>query len=203
MNLSVLQKTSIILALIIILSGTYYTYTHFLPQYEDQFISLAILGSEKSLGNYYPYDDSTLGINIPIQWYFRLFSNKPEIHNVLIKVKVLNKTQPSPNSTLCLPSPIRTAVEFPITLEGNETLIYSFFWQISNVEYFDDNVVITELTANNLTIPLNTSSINGNNFRLIFELWVFDASVDGYTFIQKGFTDRCVWNQMWFNVVTR
>lgn len=195
------QKLSIILALSIILGIAYFAYTHFLPQFEEQFISLAILGDEQTLEHYYPFDDATIGVNIPINWYLRLFNHTPEPQNLLIQVKVLNATQPSPNSTHCIPSPVPTTFELRTSLAKNESLIYPFVWFISAVEYDSGGVTITEITANDMTAPVNTYSADRNDFRIIFELWIYDPINAEYVFLQQGLTDRCVWNQIWFNII--
>jgi len=194
------QKLFIVLGLCIIVGISYVAYTRFLPRFEEQFISLAILGDEQTLDHYYPFDDPTIGVNIPINWYLRLFNHTPEPQNILIQVKVLNATQPSPNSTHCIPSPVPTTFELRTSLTKNESLIYPFEWFISAVEY-DEGVTITEITANDMRAPVNAYSADRNDFRIIFELWIYDPVVAEYVFVQQGLTDRCVWNQIWFNIL--
>jgi hypothetical protein len=194
-------KLTIALALTIILGISYFAYTSFLPRFEEQFISLAILGDEQTLEHYYPFDDPTIGANIPINWYLRLFNHTPEPQNILIQVKVLNATQPSPNSTQCLPSSIPAAFELHTSLAKNKPLIYPFVWYISALEYNEEGVTITEITANDMTASVNTYSVDRNDFRIIFELWIYDPLIAEYVFLQQGLTDRCVWNQIWFNII--
>jgi hypothetical protein len=198
---SLTQKLSIVVALSLIVGISYFAYTRFLPRVEEQFISLAVLGEEQTLEHYYPFDDPTIGINIPITWYLRLFNHTPDPQNVLIQVKVLNATHPSPNSTHCLSSPLPTVFELRTSLTKNESLIYPFMWFISAVEYDEEGVTITEITANNMTAPINTYSADQNDFRIIFELWIYDPLLTEYVFLQQGLTDRCVWNQIWFNIM--
>lgn len=201
MNSSLTQKLAIVLALSVIVGVSYVAYTRLLPRFEEQFISLAILGDEQTLEHYYPFDDPTIGVNIPITWYLRLFNHTPEPQNLLIQVKVLNATQQSPNSTHCVPSPVPTAFELRTSLARNESLIYPFMWFISAVEYDEEGVIITEMTANDMTARLNTYSADRNDFRIVFELWIYDPIMTEYVFIQQGITDRCVWNQIWFNIM--
>lgn len=180
---------------------SYFAYTRLLPRFEEQFISLAILGDEQTLEHYYPFDDPTIGVNIPINWYLRLFNHTPEPQNLLIQVKVLNATQQSPNSTQCVPSPVPTTFELRTSLARNESLIYPFVWFISAVEYDEEGGIITEMTANDMTARLNTYSADRSDFRIVFELWIYDPIIAEYVFIQQGITDRCVWNQIWFNIM--
>lgn len=198
---SLTQKLSIVLGLCIIVGISYVAYTQFLPRFEEQFISLAILGAEQTLEHYYPFDDPTIGVNIPINWYLRLFNHTPDPQNILIQVKILNATQPSPNSTHCIPSPVPTTFELRTSLAKNESLIYPFVWSISALEYYEEGVTITEITANDMTASVSTYSADQNDFRIIFELWIFDPLIAEYVFLQQGLTDRCVWNQIWFNIM--
>ena len=69
MNSSLTQKLAIVLALSVIVGVSYVAYTRLLPRFEEQFISLAILGDEQTLEHYYPFDDPTIGVNIPITWF--------------------------------------------------------------------------------------------------------------------------------------
>jgi hypothetical protein len=201
LNSSIYPKLAIILALSTILGISYFAYTRFLPRYGEQFVSLSVLGDEQTLGHYYPHDDPTIGANIPISWYLRLFNHTPQAQNLLIKVKVLNATQSSPNSTLCIPSPLPASFELLISLARNESLIYPFFWFVSSVEHDEEGVLITEIVANNMTARLNTYSADGNDFRIVFELWIYDPITAEYVFVQQEVTDRCVWNQIWFNIM--
>ena len=198
---SLTQKLAIVVALSLIVGISYVAYTRFLPRVEEQFISLAVLGEEQTLEHYYPFDDPTIGVNLPITWYLRLFNHTPDPQNVLIQVKVLNATQPSPNSTHCLPSLRPTVFELRTSLTKNESLIYPFVWFISAVEYDEQGGTITEITANDMTAPVDTYSTDRNDFRIIFELWIYDHVMAEYVFVQQGLTDRCVWNQIWFNIL--
>lgn len=201
MNSTIPQKLAISLALATIVGISYYAYAQFLPRFEEQFISLSILGDEQSLGHYYPQDNPTIGVNMPIYWYLRLFNHTPEDQNLLIKVKVLNATQLSPNSTLCLPSPVLPVFELHTSLTNSESLIYPFFWSISSIEHVGEGIIIREMSANNMTARLNTYSSDGNEFRVVFELWIYDSPRAEYVFVQRAVTDRCVWNQIWFNIM--
>ena len=64
-----------------------------------------------------------------------------------------------------------------------------------------EGVIITEMTVNDMTARLNTYSADRNDFRIVFELWIYDSIMTEYVFIQQGITDRCVWNQIWFNIM--
>jgi len=63
-----------------------------------------------------------------------------------------------------------------------------------------DSVILSVFRNGNVTDVKATFEYN---FRLIFELWVFDQKSGKFVF---GWTSgqelRCAWNQVWFNATT-
>ena len=117
-----------------------------------------------------------------------------------IRVKIINNTIPSPNSISCDPSPSNTIYEFNRIVERGQKIFIPFNWSIINYEIVNEKPIILELLLNNNT--LNNLSINGERFRIIFELWVFNEDSNDFEFawINEDLSNQCAWNQIWFNL---
>jgi hypothetical protein len=56
------------------------------------------------------------------------------------------------------------------------------------------------MIINDKIIHTNVQAVNGNNFRIVLELWVYDVSTEKLDFGYKtGEESYGSWNQIWFN----
>jgi hypothetical protein len=172
-----------------------------IPENQEIFFVMAILGPYQTADQYYPMNDPNIGLNTPLSWHLYLHNRMNQTQSVRVKVKLLNSTLQSPNSSLGIPSPASTVIEITQLLTVNETRIYPFLWQITDIVYTEDSIILNELQINDSYIRANSISTNSNSFRLVFELWLFDEKSQQFefnrTYLEKSL---CVWNQIWFNV---
>ena len=172
-----------------------------IPQNSETYLVMAILGQEGDASQYYPNNDPTIQANIPVRWYVYLHNHQNSSQLVLLKIKLLNSTHQSPNSTLGQPNPDNPFIEYTYTLAGNETEINPFLWQVTRVTYDGNTVTINELMVNDSSFNTNTRAVNGMNFRLVFELWYYDEALQEFRFARQVLEKNvCVWNQIWFNI---
>jgi len=77
-------------------------------------------------------------------------------------------------------------------------------WNISDAVLVGNSTRILKLQINNESYQIQDwSASNGRNFRLIFELWTWQADTNAFEF---GWTtnseNRVAWLQVWFNTTS-
>jgi hypothetical protein len=172
-----------------------------IPENKETYVVMAILGPQRTADQYYPMNNPNIELRTPLNWHLFLYNHMNRTQYILVKVKLLNSTLQSPNSSLGIPSPEFSIIEITRFLTVNETWIHPIYWQISEVTVNEDTVVLNEVIINDSPIQVNTIATNGKNFRLVFELWLFNERSQEFNFTQTYLgKETCVWNQIWFNV---
>jgi hypothetical protein len=102
-------------------------------------------------------------------------------------VKLLNSSEPLPDDRRHEQSPIRTIFEIPVNLSANQTSIIPITWSISKIQSQITSQgsyeYIKGMTINGFNIDVDVVSKNNNfNYRIIFELWIYDGSKGIYVF---------------------
>ena len=161
---------------------------------------MAVLGQEMTADQYYPEDDPNIEANTPVRWHIYVSNQQSHGQYLLVKAKLLNSTLLGPNSTSGQASPEPEFFEDNFYLAENETQIFPFYWQISNVAYLGEAVMINEVIVNDRAVDVNSLALDGYNFRIVFELWYYDEASGDFEFNRKLMDENvCVWNQIWFN----
>lgn len=167
----------------------------------DPFFVLGLLGEDGMTEKYYPDDDSTIEMGEEIHWVQHIHNRMGETKYVAIRVKLLNSTMLSPNSTLCIPSSAPVVYEIRRVLLDNEIGEEHFDWSILDVIQNNDSILVNKINIKGQPHQTDVRAYKGHNFRIVFELWVYDEIHDDFLF--GWITDdesSCVWNQIWFNV---
>ncbi len=175
------------------------------PRPSEQFFQLYLLGSNHMAANYYPNNDSDIRAGEPVEWYLGVTNNMGTLQLVSIRVKISNSTILAPNDQQALESPAAAVTDFARFLQDNETWEFQFVWNISNATSIDGSTRILTLQINNETYQVsNWSASNGYNFRLIFELWTWQTSTNGFEFgWNTNGEHQVAWLQVWFNMTNR
>jgi uncharacterized membrane protein len=171
------------------------------PGRSEQFFAMWILGSSGLAENYYPNNNSTLAQGEAVNWTLGVYNHMGQLEYVIVRVKLLNSTSPSPNELTGTPSPVGEIFEFSQILVDNETWSIPFVWRILNLTQQGQSLLMTGLSINQTSLTGNLgSATSGINFRLVFELWSYDANSNKSTFSwnTQG-TTHSVWTQIWFN----
>ena len=201
MNLDDYRTLFVAVSLVLILISTVPVISMVIPRNAEPFFAMGVLGENMMAAQYYPDDNPNIQVGSLVRWHLGVYNHMGSVQYVAVRVKLLNSTLPSSNSSSCVPSDVPAFFEFRHVLVKNETWWFPFYWSISEVMPQGDSLVITQLVVNNMTLGLNAQAFSGYNFRVVFELWVYDEVLQGFDFAWKsGGEDRCVWNQIWFNV---
>ena len=175
----------------------------YLPERNEPFMALAVLGDEGMAEKYYPGDDPNIEVGEEVRWTLYLYNHMGEARYVAVRVKLLNSTMLAPNSTSCTPSAAPVVYETRRVLLDNETLLYPLDWGLLEVGGEGDLVSIEGLMINGGSLQTGVEAVHGYNFRVVLELWVYEEASEDLTFgWASGEESRCAWNQIWFNVTS-
>lgn len=174
-----------------------------LPSRTEKFFVLAVLGDEGMAERYYPGDDPHIDVGEAVNWRIYLHNQMGNPQYIALRIKLINSTNLSPNSTTCNPSFAPVGYEIRQVLLNNETRLFPFSWYISNAEKVDNYVNVKSLSVNGYTIDTHAIALSGYNFRFIIELWVYSEESSDFQFNWgSGYNVHCAWNQIWFNVTS-
>ena len=165
----------------------------------ESFFSLAIVDSGKTSIDYFNGENSIVNIDEKYDWYIFAENKFDSSKQILVKVKLVDENIDPPNSTSCTPCLATPIFEKDVYLNNNESIYLPFEWSINNVEYYQETSKITDITVDDIEIPVNVLS-SSNNFRFIFELWVYDSNSRDYVFKWGEENGACSWGQIWFKI---
>lgn len=125
------------------------------------------------------------------------------VQYVIVKLKVGNATIPAPNETLGVPSAAPLLAQYSRVLLVNETWEFLLNWEVV-AENRTGNAASLEFNVNGTNIALaNPVNQNGQDYRMIIELWVFNPATGNVEF---GWVADSVthgdWLQVWFSVAS-
>jgi uncharacterized membrane protein len=188
--------------LLILCETTVYVVT--LPGPREQFFQLYVLGANHTTTNYFPRNNPEILVGEPINWYLGVTDNTSTMQLVSIVVKIGNQTISTPDDQNGTDSPAPILTEYARFIIDNDTWEIPFVWSVSNATMNAGSTYITRLQVNNQTYPIPTwSAKNGDNFRIIFELWTWQTDNNTFEF---GWNiegqHRVAWLQVSFNMTT-
>lgn len=200
MNLDDWRLIFISICLFLVLAVNYPLIMANLPIKGEKFFAIAVLGEEEMTENYYPNNDPNIDVGEELHWNLYIHNNMGEVRYVAIRAKLLNSTMTAPNSTSCSYSPASVVYEVRRVLLDNEVWVYPFSWNIAEIERFEDITEITQLSVNQNIFEIRVVAKDGYNFRMVFELWVYDSDLDDFRYgWSSGDELYCAWTQLWFN----
>jgi len=201
MSLNDWHRVFVFVCIMLVLLACAPMVTALLPNREEPYFALALLGKEGRAEHYYPGDNNSIGVGDIVNWTIYLYNHIEETRYVAIRVKLLNSSMLAPNSSLCNPTVAPVVYEVRQVIMNNQTLLLAFYWSIIKVEQIDDFLDVQFVSVNGDSIYTHVVAPYGFNYRVVFELWVYDEAVGDFRFGWGNDDEaRCVWNQIWFNV---
>lgn len=189
--------------LVLIVTASVPVITAYLPKREEPFFELAVLGENGKVELYFPNNDTNVQTGEDIHWNVYVYNHMGETKYVALRIKFLNSTMAAPNSTLCVPSQAPLLYEVQHILLNNETWLFPLNWTLTSVSQDREVVFIKSLDINGEVLSTNLEAIQGHNFRVVLELWVYDSVSDSFAFGWfSGQQLSCVWNEVWFNATS-
>jgi len=175
-------------------------YVSLVPRPKEQFFQIYVLGETKMAEKYYPNNNPSIATKIRVKWHLGATNFMGSLQYVVLKVKLANSTIPAPDDANKLPSPGTLVKEFQRVMMDNETWEFPFTWSIENVRLTRETLFITSMAVNDRTVSIASEARNGQNYRLIVEIWTLDQLDQKMIFGWRAGNDRKVaWLQIWFN----
>ncbi|MCI0558019.1 MAG: hypothetical protein MN733_05950 [Nitrososphaera sp.] len=165
---------------------------------QDRFLTLSTLGSDMSVGKYYPTDSPFVGEAETMNWNVAVYNHMGEPEYVAFRVKLLNATQFGPDGNLHLPSPSDYIYEERHLVANNATWTAPLTITLRDLEVTDGNYAIRTIEINGKEITnLNVENKNSNSFRFVIELWRYDVKFQNFVFTwPSGPESGNAWNQI-------
>jgi hypothetical protein len=187
---------------VLVLSGITPVVMLLLPRNtSSSFLALGVLGSKGRIGDYFPRNISTVKPEEIVNWNLYLYNHMGSAEYVAVRVKLLNSTMLPPNSTLHTPSPTPAFFEVRRVLMDNETWLYPFTWYVLSAGETANSTMIKSIGANDEVFQTDALAVSGRDFRIVFELWVYDETLKDFAFSwSSGSETQSIWNQIWFSV---
>jgi hypothetical protein len=172
------------------------------PQKEENFFSLAILGSEGKSDDYYTGREPEITLNNSVKWNIYIYNHMNQAQQILIKIKLLSPTDTQPNTSTCSPSSNPSIYEIKRAMSDNETLTIPFEWKVTDITQQEEKIILQNLQINDFTTDLTLVAQKQDTLRFLFELWVYNTENQEFEFswLDVG-ESRCVWNQIQFELI--
>ena len=198
------RRTLVVVFITLLIVFEMMAYVVTTPRPQEQFFQLYVLGANRLAADYYPNNDTNIQLGESVQWYVGVTDFMGNVQFIAVRVKLGNQTIMPPDDLNAQPSLAPLLTEFKRFLQNNETWEFPFAWQVTDATMVGDSVYILEFQINNETYQLqDASAIGGRNFRVIFELWVWDTGFKSFQFgWSTGGERRVAWLQVWFNMTS-
>jgi hypothetical protein len=156
--------------------------------------------SNSGLEGYIPGKNFTITPPQTTNWTITVGNMMDASQFAMVVVRLANSTTQSPNSTTPAAS-LPELMAMQRFLGMGETSKFSFTWTVESASQ-TGNLVFLNVTINGQRTggQLEIGAASGRNFRLIFELWTFDAATESFQYGYPGMTGTVgEWLQVWFN----
>jgi|SRR5208282_3688066 len=196
------RRTLIAVLVVLLVVCEMIAYVATTPRQTEEFFQFYVLGANHKATGYYPGDNPDIFTGEPVTWYLGVVNNMSTVQLVSIRVKVSNLTISPPDALQALESPAPAVTDFARFIQNNEVWEFPFVWNISNATSIGGSIRVLTLQINNETYQIPSwSASNGYNFRLIFELWIWNQDSDSFQFgWNTNGEQKIAWLQIWFNM---
>lgn len=173
---------------------------------QERFLGISTLGSNQTAENYYPDGESTIAVGDTMKWNLNVYNHMGQTEYLSIRMKLLNSSQPTPDESSYLQDQQSPIFRLDRVVEGNSRWIEPLTWSIAGIDQDIDQISIKSLSVNGVNVDnLNTKTVRGKEFRIIFELWRYDTAAQKFVFSQPPSGNQSDakqmsnWNQIWFS----
>ncbi len=142
----------------------------------EQFSEMWVLGPNHML-NGYPFDilpDTTNKV------YLGVGNHMGNLSYYQIMVKFRNESEPLPNGTMGLPSPLEPVFKYNVFLANNETWEREFSFSFEGVSFEGNVNRVSKILVDDYAADINKISVrdetrSGFYYELFFELWIYNV----------------------------
>lgn len=164
---------------------------------EERFSELWLLGPNRTLDGY-PFNVSP---NEAYKVYLGVGNQMGNLRYYRVIVKLRNESEPLPNSTAGIPSPLEPIFEYNAFLRNNETWEKEFSFAFDGVMFGGDVCRVSNVLIDDYTVAVNKTAVwnatsSEFSFQLFFELWLYDATSSSFQFHNRRVGLRLNMSQM-------
>lgn len=157
------------------------TLLHF-PEYE-RFSELWILGQGHMAGDY-PFN---IRVGERYTVYVGVSNHLGHSAYYLLHVKLRNQTEPLPNVTVGMPSPLSPLFTYSVFVENGEIWEHPLIFSFNDISFGADRCFVSNLNINGVTFTVDKFALwdsenNGYFYQLLVELWLYDVSSKTFHF---------------------
>jgi hypothetical protein len=115
-----------------------------------------------------------------------------------VDVKFRNQSEPLPDSTVGLPSPLEPIFEYNVFLRNDETWEREFAFSFEGVSFEGNVSRVSKVLVDGYAVDVDKIAVwddasKGFYYQLFFELWIYNATVSGFQFHNR-------WVGLWLNM---
>ena len=160
----------------------------------EQFSELWVLGPNR-MAEGYPFNVSA---GEAYKVYLGVGNQMGDLNYYRVYVKFRNESEPLPNSTAGLPSPLEPVFEYNVFLRNNETWEKELSFSFDGVSFEGNICRVSKVLVGGYAVDVNKVAVwnetsNGFYYELFFELWIYNATVSGFQFHDR-------WVGFWLNM---
>jgi hypothetical protein len=160
----------------------------------EQFSELWVLGSGHMLESY-PFNVLS-GVSYMV--YLGVGNQMGDLNYYRVYVKFRNESEPSPNSTAGVPSPLEPIFEYNVFLRNNATWEKELTFSFDGVSFEGGSSWVSEVLVDDYAVNVDkiaawNETNNAYYYQLFFELWVYNTTVSGFQFHNR-------WVGLWLNM---
>ncbi len=153
------------------------------PSATEPFSELWILDSDHKAENY-PFN---VRVNEPYNVFIGVGNHMGSSAYYLVYVKFRNQTQPLPDPTSLVPSPLPPLYEFRAFVAEGGTWEVPMTFRILQASRQGDSMVVTRISINDVAFDVDTSTDGdsedgGFYYQLFFELWLYNNTSENFQF---------------------
>ena len=182
MSLKKYSLPIVVIVIIAAITSTAYIFSSMWPEYENQFIEIALLDGNHKTVDYFPNDEHIIHLGTPLHWNIYLHNYRAVESRIKIVTKILNSTDAKPDDFLGVPSTREPMASHEVTLEKNEKTFIPIDWSIYDLHY-NDIIYLDSILYNNNVIYLDNTESKDGHFVMVFELWVNNDVTGDYSYV--------------------
>ncbi len=157
------------------------------PPETEPFSAIYLLGPNHTL------EDIPFDIQVGVQYtvYLGVRNTMGESSYYTCNVKLRNEAESLPEKTLGIPSSLSTLYQYKQFIGDGKSWESPLNFKISNVSFFEDKIVISNVTINGLEYNVNkvaywNTEKDGYYFGLFVELWIFNPVKGDFQFSNRA-----------------
>jgi len=153
------------------------------PRGGERFSEFWVLGPGH-MAEDYPFN---IGVNETYHIFVGVGNHMGSSSYYVVYVKFRNQTQPLPNATASVPSPLAPLYENRFFVVDGGTWEAPLSFKVLEASRNDDSMLVGRLSIDDVVFSVNASArwdseYKGFYYQLFFELWLYDLTSQGFVF---------------------